>query len=102
MENQFDFKDGELIVPNENMAGAFYYYKTDDPLILGISYRVATSAERASYEKKRLHGSPELQSLNRMKDEYVKRSYKAQDELKNERRGDLDKLRAEKRQNGRI
>jgi len=46
-----EFKEGQLIVPNNNLHEAFYYWQNEMDLYDKIEYRVATSGERIYYEK---------------------------------------------------
>lgn len=46
-----EFKEGQLIIPNNNLHEAFYYWKAQMDLYEKIVYRVATTRERIYYEK---------------------------------------------------
>ena len=45
------FEEGQLIVPNNNIKHAFYYWFSRVDLFDDTSYRVASSTERIYYEK---------------------------------------------------
>jgi hypothetical protein len=45
------FSDGQLLVPNDILSAAFYYYKNERELDEDVEYRVATTTERIYFEK---------------------------------------------------
>jgi hypothetical protein len=46
-----EFKDGQLLIPNNDIHQAFYYFKNQHNLVDGIEYKVATSKQRIYFEK---------------------------------------------------
>lgn len=51
--SEYEFKTGQLIVPNDDIRSAFKYRENDTELVPGVDYRVATSAEFIWWSKNR-------------------------------------------------
>ena len=51
MKQPEEFQDGQLLIPDNRLAAAFYYYKNEMDLVENVEYRVATTRERIYYEK---------------------------------------------------
>jgi hypothetical protein len=50
--SEHEFKNGQLIVPNDDIMSAFMYKEGETELIPGIEYREATSAEFIWWRKR--------------------------------------------------
>ncbi len=88
----YDFIQGQLIVPNDDIAAAFIYDAVNTELMEGVEYRVATSAEFIWWNKYRkmkpMNGG--LESYKKSMSEEVGKVYKSiENEKSNQRKQGL-------------